>query len=514
MASFVVGTSVRASAQSTEAEAHADTGLELAQAGNLESAEAELRRAVELAPNDRAFLADLGTVLAMEKKLEESTSVFARALKLNPSDSTVRRYLAANQWQLHRYPEAKHNLEIILKNQPGDPQSLLLLGMVSENMKDYAIAARLLASVAALVRERPESIAALARSYYHTGEKEKARGTLNELELTPAGPHGVFLGAQIATEMQDYETAEKLLLSIQSSFPDQAALGYNLALVQYRAKQLEDSRQTLLHLIQSGYRTSPIYNLLGWCYHEQNQPEEAAGALEQAISLEPGDVSNYLDLGKILVTNHSMPHALEIAKRMTHKFPDSSRAFVLRGWVELKMSQFIDAIGSFSRTVQLDPGDPDGRLGLAQAQFGSGMTKEASASFVSAMKSFPKDARFPLEYAIVLLKEAETSDAPAEPRPEALLKSALALDGSSSEAHYQLGSLYLEKGQAAEALVRLKKASKLDPQCAKVHFALSRAYRRLGRKDEASKEMDLYQKLKEEEPKGALEPSPAGMSRN
>lgn len=509
LALFVTA-SVGAAGQSAEAQAHADKGLELAQEGHFDSAEAELRRAVELAPNEPAFLADLGTILAMEKKLDESTSVFTQALKLNPSDSTARRYLAANLWQLHRYSDAKRNLEIILKEQPGDQQSLLLLGMVSENMKDYATAARSLASVPALVRERPESIAALARSYYHLGEKDKARATLEELRATPAGPQGVFLGAQIANEMGDYDTAEKLLLSIESAYPDPAALGYNLALVQYCAKRFDESRRTLLRLVDSGYKTGEILNLLGWCYQQQNQPQEAAGALEQAIALEPAQESNYLDLGKVLLANRSLPAALELARRVTQTFPDSPRAFVLKGSVELKMSQFTDAVTSFSRAAVLAPGDPDASLGLAQAQFGAGMRKESAANFESAMKRFPKDARFPLEYAIVLLKEAETGDAPTEPRPEALLESALALNGSSSEAHYQLGNLYLEKGQAAASLPHLEKAAKLDTQSARIHFALSRVYRRLGRNAEASKELDLYQDLKNKESQS--EPVPAGMS--
>ena len=126
---------------------HAERGLDFARAGQLEKAEAELRQAVELAPSDVEVLATLGTVLAQEQKLEESTELFRRALRINSSNLTVRRYLAANLWQLHRYPEAKGNLQIILKRKPDDKAAQLLLGMVSENMGDYATAARMLAAV-------------------------------------------------------------------------------------------------------------------------------------------------------------------------------------------------------------------------------------------------------------------------------------------------------------------------------------------------------------------------------
>src|SRR5437016_11957265 len=99
-----------------------------------------------------------------------------RTLKNDRRHATSRRYLAANLWQLHRYAQAKQNLERILKERPDDRPSRLLLGMVSENMKDYTTAVKMLSSVPAEVRERPQSIAALARSYYRTGATENEIG--------------------------------------------------------------------------------------------------------------------------------------------------------------------------------------------------------------------------------------------------------------------------------------------------------------------------------------------------
>jgi hypothetical protein len=65
-------------------------------------------------------------------------------------------------------------------------------------------AVKMLASVPTLVREHTESIAALARAYYHVGETEKARAWLRVLQNPPAGIQAVFLGSQIADEMPDY----------------------------------------------------------------------------------------------------------------------------------------------------------------------------------------------------------------------------------------------------------------------------------------------------------------------
>jgi tetratricopeptide (TPR) repeat protein len=482
--------------QNSEAEAHAERGFEFARAGDLGKAEAELRQAAKLAPSNPDVLAGLGTVLAQQGKLEESTELFRRVLQIRPNEGTVRRYLAANLWQLHLYPEARGNLQIILRQQPNDKQARLLLGMVSENIGDYATAARMLGSVPDEVRRQPESIAALARSYYHLRETEKARATLERLAMPPAAPQAVFLGAQIADQMQDYPTAEKLLASVRSTFPDQPRLDYTLARVEYHAGRFAQSQQSLEALINAGSRNAAIFNLLGWCQQKQARPKQAVQALEEAIQLAPSEEGNYLDLGKILLAQHSLPSALQLARKTTGIFPNSAPALELQGLVETEMGQFTDAVRSYTRAVQLDPSRPDGVLGLAQAQFAAGMSKDAEGNFEAGIRRFPKEARFREQYAVALLRQSETGDAQAESRAEELLRSALALDPALPGAHYQLGNLALKKGLIAAAQQHLEQAVKLNSHNGQAHFALSRVYRRLGRKEDGAREMELYESLK------------------
>jgi Tfp pilus assembly protein PilF len=477
--------------------AHSDKGLQLAQAGDLAGAEHELRAAAALAPQNPEFLTSLATILAMEKRLEDSTNVFKRALKLDPQNVTARRYLAANLWQLHRYPEAKQNLELILKQNSSDQPSRLLLGMVAENMKDYGTAVRMLASVPAEVQKQPESIAALAVSYYKIGEKQKARHTLEQLQNHPTGTRAVLLAAQIADEAGDYETAEQLLTFIRSNYPDQADLDYRMAAVQYHGQKFAESEQTLLHLVEAGNRTGRILNLLGWCYQKQRQSEQAMRAFEDGITLEPNEESNYLDLERILIATNRLAAALEVAKRTTNALPNSPRVFAMRGSIEMQASQFTNAEASYRRAKELDPVGVDAALGLADAEFAAGMSKEAHAEFEAGIQQFPKDARFRLHYALALLKESETGDPLVEARAEELLKSVVKLDPSSVEAYCQLGELALRNGHIPESLRDYEAATKLDPQNGKVHFGLSKVYRRLGRTEEASREEKLFQKLQE-----------------
>jgi len=478
------------------AETHLERGLDLAHAGQLGGAETELRQATKLAPESSEAWSTLGTVLAMQKKLGESTEAFRKALKIDPGDLTARRYLAANLWQLHLYPEAKTNLLVILKSKPDDASAKLLFGMVSENMGDYATAARMLAAVPQEVGKQSESVAALARSYYHLQQREKARVTLTQLSTLTSAPQAAFLGAQIADEMQDYETARKLLTSVRSTFPDHAKLEYALATVEYHDGQFAQCQDILQSLLASGNKTAFTLNLLAWCDHKQGKKSDAVDALEEAIKLAPEEDIDYFDLIKMLVEQHSLPRALQVARRTTSVFPNSAVAFEWQGSVETAMSQFTDAIGSYNQAMQLDSSRPDALLGLAQAQSGAGMSKDANANFESGLTKFPKDTRFKVRYAALLLKQSEGGDASVDGRAEQLLRSALALDPSLAEAHYQLGNLALKQGRITEAQQHLEQVAKFDSNNAQGHFALSRVYRRLGRAEDAAREMKLYEELK------------------
>jgi tetratricopeptide (TPR) repeat protein len=201
------------------------------------------------------------------------------------------------------------------------------------------------------------------------------------------------------------------------------------------------------------------------------------------------------------VAQRALPSALRAANRTVDVFPNSAASIELRGLVETRMGQYTDAVRSYAHAVELEGSRPDLILGLAQAQFTAGMSKDAVANFETGIRKFPRDARFKSQYAAALLKQSEIGDIASEVKAEQLLRSALTIDPSLSDAHYQLGTMALNKGRMAEAQEQLEQALKLDGQNAAAHFALSRVYRRLGRPPAATHEMELYESLKQE-PRG------------
>jgi len=465
--------------------------------------EAKLREAFKRAPNDPSYAARLGSLLSAQNRLQEAAFFFEKALNLNPGNIDIRRDLAATYWQLGELVDARKNLESVLKARPDDTWGILLLGMVSEDLGDHQRAAKLLSKVLPFVRKKPETVTSLARAYYHLGEAEKARDTLRMLARLPAGAQATFQGGQLAAEFKDYETAEKLFTSVKDTYPDSAALNYNLALAQFSAKRYPESEKTLTASIGYGHGTADAYALLGWTYAKQDHPPEMLQAFEKAINMEPSNPVHFLDLGDALLEKMNYGTALAVANEAVKRFPSLSRAYSLKGSVLLKMYLLTEALKSYATAVDLDPNDPKAALGLALTQWNANQNEEAAKSFKEGTCKFPRDAFFLMKHAIFLLNSSDERNAEREARIRVLLKRSEELDDSITETHFQLGNLAMEANNYAEALNELQIAAKLDPELPKVHFALARLYRRVGRPEQAEKETEIHRKLKEKDEQNA-----------
>jgi tetratricopeptide (TPR) repeat protein len=485
--------------QASAAEAHVARGRELLASGDLPGAERELREAVKRASNDAEYLALLGVALGRQRKLQDSDVFFERALRLDPADSITRRNLAWNQFDLGELAAAKANLARVLKEKPKDATTILLMGMVEEELQHFASALKLLASVPEQVRERPESLAAFARAYYYSGQPAKAREVLKELPSRGGEPDSIFTAAQVAAQLQDFDCAERMLQSIQGSYPDQARVGYVLARVQYRAGKYSESLETLRRTIAGGHESSEIYNLLGWCLYKKGDAKEAVAAMDRAIGLEPAEESNYLDVGIMLLENRRFDGAMAAAEKAIEVAPGSSAGESLKAQIEFKLGHVSQAEKLYSRAVELNPSDADANVGLALAQLNMGKNPEAEATLKRAIEQSPQAAVLYQAYGTLLLWGEGKENSEIAARAYELLRKAESLDPSLAATHYQLGKLALHEGNLREALNQLEIAARLNSKSSMNHYALAQVYRKLNRRADADNELRIFEALRKRE---------------
>jgi len=280
-------------AQISTGEEHATRAGQLLQAGDLKGAEGEMRQAVELSPKEPLYLLRLGVILGMQQRPEEASVCFEKALKLDPSNLTLRRNLAASQWQLGRLGAARENLEFVLKAEPGDGQALLLLGMVFVSTKHYAAAL-------ALAQRAAEALPGFYRAYALKGMAEMrmqrytdaAKSYARAAELNPKAPE-VNLGLAMSqwaagNVQQSFATFEEGL----KRFPGDAyhCQEYGRALLKSgQPNEAAEARAVALWqkaITLNGSLSLPHY-LLGDLALRKGNAEKAVQHLEQAAKLDP-----------------------------------------------------------------------------------------------------------------------------------------------------------------------------------------------------------------------------------
>ena len=441
------------------AEQHAERAVQLVQQGNLKSAESELRKAVELSPNDPALLTSLGGVLGMEGDLRQANVYLGKAVRLNPEDAASRRNLAANQWQIGRLKEAHENLDRLLRANPQDKAATFLLGMVSEKEKNYVRCVKLLESVPDVMERQPDGWAALASAYYHTGRRQDGHRALQRVVAGPANPRSLFIAGQVAMDAGDFVMAEVLFNAARQGYPDPAAAGFQLALAQYRGGHTMESERTLRETAQAGHAHAEAYVLL--C--------------------------------KVLSDQRADTAALQAATEGMQAFPASYELVSSKAALEMKLQYFNAAVASYEKAAKLKPGSPETKRDLATAQWRAGMREQSVSTFEAAIRQFPRSAQLYQFYGTLLLEQGSPE---SRPKAVGLFEKAITLDDSSIEARYQLANIELEDGKPAQALSHLERAIQMDPKDSRLHYTASRVYRRLGRSSDAEREMEIYQKLK------------------
>ncbi len=107
---------------------------------NLKEGEAELRKAVELAPNDGDALNLLGVARADQGDLKEAVELTRKALKINPLDANWNHSLVAYLLPLGRFDEAKQLLDKMIGVEPKGAYNHFVLTIIDVLRKDPAAA--------------------------------------------------------------------------------------------------------------------------------------------------------------------------------------------------------------------------------------------------------------------------------------------------------------------------------------------------------------------------------------
>jgi len=193
-------------------------------------------------------------------------------------------------------------------------------------------------------------------------------------------------------------------------------------------------------------------------------------------------------IGLILIAAAAVPNATEIIQR--HR--NLGKAFYENPTTQA------EAIAEFKKALDLAPNSVPEKLNYGLALLRGGRIEEGIALLKSVQRLDPSLPHTWFNLGLNYKRAGETDQAIAQ------FEHMIVLVPAEPIGHYQLGTLYRLAGRTADAIAQFRRASELNPQLAAAHFQLFNLYRLGGRQEDAAKELEVFQRLKQEQQNTAI----------
>jgi len=301
------------------------------------------------------------------------------------------------------------------------------------------------------------------------------------------------------------QEAQKSILSDEG--PD-SALRLNGASTELQAvsKLIESGRlveartqlSTLLETMPASYQT---HLLEAHIYFSEKRFQESLNALQRSFALEKSDSRIFLLAGLNWVVLNRLDLARPFLEQAVNLAPENEIMHYHLGRYYYTAQLFSLAEREFREVVRLQPLSVKGfdNLGLTLQALDKG--EEAVSSYRRAME-LAEQERLRTEWPFLNLAKLFLEKGDYE-QSLMLVRQAAAMNPKSAEVLYVEGKVLERLGKEEEALRVLLRSVEIDSDYPESHYLAGRIYLKQGRKKEAQSQMEIFQALKQKEPKKA-----------
>ncbi|MFN2977112.1 tetratricopeptide repeat protein [Terriglobus aquaticus] len=442
---------------------HSALGAVLVQEGRSGDALPELRRALQMDPNDGAAQLNLGTASAAvlgtsagtSAQVEEGITALqawrtqhGTALPPDSSIALAQLYMAKQQ-----PADAAQTLEAALAAAPSDPTLQDAEGILLAQQKHFAEA-------------EPHFRAALAAA-------PAGSDTLAAILL--------HLGADLVDEGRATD-ALSLLQQAASLRPNNTAIQIQLGSAQFQAGDEAGALATLRHALEQDPRNSQAAYQLALTLESLGRNQEAVPLFAQALTARPDDPDILTNYGLALVQTGKAREALPLYTRAVKLAPNDATLHQDLGVAYLQQSDLDNAIAEFARSSALDPNSAQIAYDLGLAYKLKDHFAESIAAFEKARSLDPQLADAPYSLGVLYMQQGDFSKAASA------LQQAVALRPDNGEMWGMLGSVLKQDGKPKEAAEALRRAVALDPGQPGNHVNLASVLIELGDREGAAAE--------------------------
>ncbi len=479
-----------------------DCALYYVQHKDFASAIHSLQEVLENQPHSLKALNLLGIALTGAGQVEKANSEFKKALELNPRFYPAIENLAINELALGRTAEAKIHFERVLSGAPQDETAHLFLAEIYFRDKQCASALDHYDKVRVRIVNNPESILHYGQCALEKRSKQAAVNMLDLLPVTDAESQfqaGLMLGRAEAYA----DAAKHFALARQRSFPDSYTASFNLTLMLIKAANYPAAIRVAKQEFARGGKHAELYNLAAEAYLKNNQVNEAYASLRRAIQLEPEQENNYTDLAAICLDYANYDLGLEITEIGLRHLPNSYLLYTQRGVMHAMKGQLVEAEKDFTQAIKLVPQKTLPYFALGKLWMQMGKIQQAIDMLRERVRLNPDDFLLEYELGEVLVRSGPEPNSPVEREATEAFERSIRLNPNFGYPRTELGKILFKRGELPRATKELERAAALDPTDATPAYLLAQAYRKQGDFARAEELLARVSKLHSQEREGS-----------
>ena len=266
-----------------------------------EKAEADLKTAIGISPQDSQAYIELGKLQFTQKRFSEGFSSLEQALRYNPNSVEAMR-LEIGLYLYNKQPEkALARLNAQIKNSPRNSGFFDLLAQLQIQGKNIDQAAASAQKAMQLNPMDREAAMLFAQIEVQRGQAAKAIGTWKQWsDAHPNDAGSIAVVGMLEESSGNRQVAEadyRKSLQIQ---PQQPMVANNLAYIMLQNGENVDVALSLAQTARQGLPNSPdTADTLAWAYYYKGIYEFARDLLEEAIKTDPNNATMQYHLGMV-----------------------------------------------------------------------------------------------------------------------------------------------------------------------------------------------------------------------